>query len=155
MSFCLVLQVKRLRTSHQSHHAWTFVTSVTHIFDAPQLADPNTCWCPHAPAGAAGALHQPGWFVSNTFEILGVEQRSDKGSDNFCPFFFQTALLLKTQSPLFTDEAQPPGGCLGQGAKTCSVDDKWVFFFFVWTEQPLIPPNQNKKLMNSECLLAI
>uniref|UniRef100_A0A3P9K7D3 HECD4 ligase n=1 Tax=Oryzias latipes TaxID=8090 RepID=A0A3P9K7D3_ORYLA len=25
----------------------------------------------------------------------------------------QTALLLKTQSPLFTDEAQPPGGCLG------------------------------------------
>uniref|UniRef100_A0A3B3DDP4 HECD4 ligase n=1 Tax=Oryzias melastigma TaxID=30732 RepID=A0A3B3DDP4_ORYME len=25
----------------------------------------------------------------------------------------QTALLLKTQSPLFTDEAQPAGGCLG------------------------------------------
>ncbi|RVE68479.1 hypothetical protein OJAV_G00091690 [Oryzias javanicus] len=36
----------------------------------------------------------------------------------------QTALLLKTQSPLFTDEAQPAGGCLGQGAKTSTADEK-------------------------------
>uniref|UniRef100_A0A3B4GH79 HECD4 ligase n=1 Tax=Pundamilia nyererei TaxID=303518 RepID=A0A3B4GH79_9CICH len=36
----------------------------------------------------------------------------------------QTALLLKTQSPLFTEESLPAGGSLGQGAKTCTADDK-------------------------------
>ncbi|TKS78950.1 putative E3 ubiquitin-protein ligase HECTD4 [Collichthys lucidus] len=36
----------------------------------------------------------------------------------------QTALLLKTQSPLFSEEAPPMGGSLGQGAKACAADDK-------------------------------
>lgn len=39
---------------------------------------------------------------------------------------FQTALLLKTQSPLFTEELPPVGGALGQGAKACATDDKYV-----------------------------
>ncbi|KAM7391556.1 hypothetical protein PAMP_022238 [Pampus punctatissimus] len=36
----------------------------------------------------------------------------------------QTALLLKTQSPLFTEDLPLMGGSLGQGAKACAVDDK-------------------------------
>uniref|UniRef100_A0A3P9NS37 HECT domain E3 ubiquitin protein ligase 4 n=1 Tax=Poecilia reticulata TaxID=8081 RepID=A0A3P9NS37_POERE len=36
----------------------------------------------------------------------------------------QTALLLKTQSLLFTEDPLPVGGSLGQGAKACTADDK-------------------------------
>ncbi|XP_031704959.1 probable E3 ubiquitin-protein ligase HECTD4 isoform X2 [Anarrhichthys ocellatus] len=36
----------------------------------------------------------------------------------------QTALVLKTQSPLFTEEPPPLGGSLGLGAKACAADDK-------------------------------
>ncbi|XP_056880172.1 probable E3 ubiquitin-protein ligase HECTD4 isoform X2 [Takifugu flavidus] len=39
----------------------------------------------------------------------------------------QTALLLKTQSPLFTDEPQLMSGSLVQGAKPRSAEDKYVF----------------------------
>uniref|UniRef100_A0A3Q3F5E4 HECT domain-containing protein n=1 Tax=Labrus bergylta TaxID=56723 RepID=A0A3Q3F5E4_9LABR len=36
----------------------------------------------------------------------------------------QTALLLKTQTPLFNEEPQLMSGSLGQGAKACAADDR-------------------------------
>lgn len=41
---------------------------------------------------------------------------------------FQTALLLKTLCPLYTDEPLPVGGSVGQGVKACASDDKYVFW---------------------------
>uniref|UniRef100_A0A8C2XEJ5 HECT domain E3 ubiquitin protein ligase 4 n=1 Tax=Cyclopterus lumpus TaxID=8103 RepID=A0A8C2XEJ5_CYCLU len=41
----------------------------------------------------------------------------------------QTALVLKTQSPLFTEEPPPMGGSLGLGAKACAADDKYCQLF--------------------------
>lgn len=61
--FFLVVQVERLGTGNQGHHAWTPAASVAHHIDAPQPADSHSCWCPNASVGAAGALHQPGWSL--------------------------------------------------------------------------------------------
>lgn len=122
-------QVKGFGTGHKGNNAGAPATCVTDLADAPQSADPHSCWCPNASVSSAGSLYQPGrCFVheksSLQFKILfKIECIFNHFTFSFC----QTALLLKTQLPLFTEEAPHIISCVGQGAKACVVDDKYVF----------------------------
>lgn len=84
--FFLVVQVERLGTGNQGHHAWTPVASVAHHVDAPQPADSHSCWCPNASVGAASALHQPGWSLVLVHKaVLPLNKR----------FFIEKAVIVK------------------------------------------------------------
>lgn len=127
--FSYPIQVERPGTSNQGHHARTPAASTAHHLDAPEPADTHSGRRPHASAGAAGPLHQPGWssFMPKASEMFSlVWKNMSHDYNHYFGCFFQTALLLKTQSPLFTEEPPLTSGSVGQAVKVCFADDKYV-----------------------------